>query len=210
MDLECEREGLVGRWGEALREPPHAFLSNESINSARDCAVRLQPGPGPGKALVVPVGKGIGRALFETRNSVAFDNFQEMVATMGRKDGLVVEAAFNFERDNLASVFAERAARHMISGNRLEGWLLSLGGLAREGVTLGWFIRQLPVPGSKGALIKEIGRRIEDLAESAAVASHAGFQLSRLVRSALFIPSAREATVRAMTIRRTTIDRDQD
>jgi hypothetical protein len=209
MDLECDREGLVGRWGEALREPPHAFLSDESVN-AKESVVRLQPGPDPYEALKVPIGKGLGRALLETRRSKAFENFQYMIATLGKKDGVVAESAFNIARDNLASGFADNAARHMIPRNRIESWLLRLGSLAREGVTLGWCIKQVPVPEPIGSVTRELGSELEHMAEGIAVASHGGFHLSRLVRSAIFLPSAREAAVRSMTVRRTTIDWDED
>jgi hypothetical protein len=206
MALECDREGLVGRWGEALREPPSRFLSEESKNSARDFIVRLQPAPSPGKALAVPVGRGLGKALAETRRSKAFDNFQKVVATMGRKDGLVAERAFNRVRDDLADVFAEEAARRVMPRSRPEGWLLTLAGLACGGATLGWCIKQLPLP----ERYKEIVARAEVMLKGVGVASHGGFLLSRLVRSALFIPAARESVVRAIAVRRTTIDLDDD
>jgi hypothetical protein len=152
------------------------------------------------------VGRGLGKALAETRRSKAFDNFQKVVATMGRKDGLVAERAFNRVRDDLADVFAEEAARRVMPRSRPEGWLLTLAGLACGGATLGWCIKQLPLP----ERYKEIVARAEVMLKGVGVASHGGFLLSRLVRSALFNPAARESVVRAIAVRRTTIDLDDD
>jgi len=203
MNEECDRERLVGRWGESLREPPFAFVTEDSVQAAREFAVRLQLAPAPGKAITLRLGKGLGEAIAETRRSLAFDNFQRMAEAMGKKDTIIAENSFNVRRDELAAEFAERAAKYMIPRSRLEGGLLTLKALAHKGAAVGWCANHLEMHGPSVNKIKEIF-------EGVAMASHAGFGLSRLVRSALFLPSAREALVQNINVRRTLINGDRD
>lgn len=199
MSLECRRDGREGRYGGGLWEPPYR-LARRDIAEAGECAKRLQVVPASARRVILPLGPGIGKAIAATRMTAEFRAFQKVLKHVA--DAPLSEREFTTALEGVGAAFASASAATMLAKRtRLEQWIADFLPLVyATGQHCGWQLAMRPGSPSDPILDWAVGTVFAKLAEQAA----------RIVRSGLFIRSAREAVINAITIRCSDIDLENE